>query len=149
MWFEKFVAFWGRRRAVQGAGTGDPGALAPESVIARFFFWSKDFRVEPKRIKHARLVPREGEEALSALNATGLSEEEIWNWGDRVPGCGTRRAAGRVVWAAQTLRGQRLSVIQDDNPTGHVSIGNWPEAREDRIAIAIELERLGCLTARP
>lgn len=148
MWYEKFVTFWRRRRAAPGTSTGGPAGITPKSIIARFFLSSKDFTLSTNRIHLARLIPRDGEQALSALNATGMPEAHIWAWGDRVPGCGSRRVSGRVEWTSQTLCSQRLSVVQDDNPRGHVSIGDWPAGREDRLEIAAELARLGSLIPR-
>jgi len=122
--------------------------LQPDTLLARFTA-GKDVRAEQKpRVKESFLLPRwdDGASAwaLSTSRVDGLNSLEMRAWGEAWvhKNLGpSRTLKARCCLPVRAFLAQGLQTDFDDEPPRHVNVLGWPDAPEDRIAIALELCR--------
>ena len=118
----------------------EPISLVLDSeVLARFVVIDKWIR-EDKTIRHHAFMPPRNLE-LSVTRHKGFSDKEIWEKGRDVAALRNKKLFGRADFSAQTVRDQKLRIIPDPLPNNvnHANVKGWPEKKEDKKAIALQI----------
>jgi hypothetical protein len=114
-------------------------AVEPEEQLARFATQSGQFRSD-NSVKQDLFIPTAKGE-VSAMRHRDATEAEIWTVGRAVAGGMGRRLYGRSdVRAAACLSiGLRVDATPMPTNPNHADINGWPDAKEDRKAMAQKL----------
>ncbi len=116
----------------------ESGPAARFEVLARFVFSSKYFAVS--RLKPSAFLPTSNLKT-SAFGIDELQENEIWQIGDYVAGAGRKLTAlARGDFKSSDVAEVGLGIVPDPAPhPRHVDICGWPDVKDERKEIALEL----------
>lgn len=112
--------------------------VAPEEQLARFLFDKKEIRSDGSLHWRALLPNRDGETSVSRI--AGCEEGEIL-----IMGFGVARARGQILIGrgevlASSAYDLSLNIRADNDPASrHADIIGWPEEKDRKQAIAIDL----------
>ncbi len=132
-----------------------PAAIEDDERISRFIFDRKHFNT--MGVKFRAFEPPSADVEVSVTRTNGLSDADIWRYGDQW----VRQATHRTVLARGDFTprqlgevaadGSRLSLHPDDNPPRHANIVGWPapEHKEIRRSLAQQLAARATSVVRP
>lgn len=117
-------------------------------MVTRFLFHRTQYSSANRRVKPDAFMPRDGK--TSVFRTADLTEDRIWELGDRI-------GAFRTPSLTANFRGDiqikafddlPLGLEFDDCPPGHANISNWPEGKDEKKQLAIELANRANLVER-
>jgi hypothetical protein len=126
--------------------SNDLGAISFDETASRFIFNKKHFSVEKGRVKYAAFLPNinkeNGEYETSIFRITGLSESDIWSVGRYVEKLRSQTLRARGDLKVQSIINSGLEVIPETtNHERHANIVNWSTIKNERMKLAIQLEK--------
>lgn len=124
--------------------------ILPEEVLARYIVFSRWFR-QDKTVKPDAFMPPENPLELSTTRHLNLSENEIWNIGNKVVAGQSRNLHGRADIEVFHVTSQLLSAVPAPTPENpnHANIIGWPDRKDARKLVALELARTARFFANP
>lgn len=112
----------------------DDDDLLARHVIEKSYIRSSNNSVKPKAFQPAR------DNCTSSFKISGLSKEKITIIGeDNVAKPRGKRLLGWVKFTAGTVIKSGLTLDPNNVPERHVDITGWPESKEERMSIQLEL----------
>jgi hypothetical protein len=113
-----------------------------DEKLARFVFSKNHFKPSDRTVKYAAFMPPSQNKKTSVFCVSGLSEEEIWEIGNRdVAQIRQKPLLGRGDILVLHVQKTGLNVNIDNNPPRHANIIGWPEEHSAQILKAIELAK--------
>lgn len=123
-----------------------------DELLARYITSSKWYRRGDQTVKQDAFIPPENPLELSTTRHLNLSENEIWDIGNKiVSGQQNRKLHGRADVEVSRVTSQSLNVVADptaDNPN-HANIRGWPLSKDARKLLALEIARNARFIANP
>ncbi|MDQ6993168.1 MAG: hypothetical protein Q9M31_06795 [Mariprofundus sp.] len=121
----------------------------PTELIGRHITQKSYYRSGDGTVKHNAFMPnKNGETSVYQIN--GLSNEEVWEIGDRFVGAIIgRHILGHAEIPSGSILSKSLSIIPKPKPHPlHADIMNWPESSSEKKALAIKLAAEASLKLR-
>ena len=121
--------------------------VASSEQIARYVLSKKHFSTSKCAVKYAAYLPAPNGET-SVYRTSGLSEEEIWEIGQkRVAEPSGRSLHARGDTSASVILKTGLTIIPETTPHPlHANIMNWPSEKDKQKMLAIEIANEATLT---
>jgi hypothetical protein len=116
-----------------------PTPVANDEMLARFILFSRWFR-EDRTIRPDAFIPHPYPD-LSVTRHTGISETQLWQFGEQVAQETERTLYGRSDVLGQAVRNVKLEPVaapMQDNPN-HVNIVGWPATKAEQKSFAQKL----------
>ncbi len=126
-------------------------SISHDELLARHIISSKWYRKRDQTVKQDAFIPPEDPLELSTTRHLNFSEDEIWDTGRKVAAVQSRNLHGRADLKVSNVALQLLSVMPDptpDNPN-HANIIGWPQEKDARKSIALELAKNARFIATP
>lgn len=114
-------------------------SIAPSETLSRFILQSNSIKTSNSTVKYTAFLPYPHVE-LSVFRISGISDDEIWDIGDRAvaPKRG-RQILGRADISALNVTTKDLEVRPNEPPARHANITGWPDEKSKQKEIALEL----------
>lgn len=126
-----------------------PRPLSVDEPLSRFLLSRDDYSPKHMKARPRAFVPFPHRE-LSVLRTLGMSEEEVWDWGQlHVGDVAGKQVKGRAETAPATYEDQGLTVTPDDIPPGHANVLGWPAEKSQQMLIAQKLAAIATLVLAP
>jgi len=117
--------------------------------LARYLTSRGHFSARENRVKSTAFLPPP-DLKLSVFQIAGLSENEIWNIGEEcVSKPQGRTLYGRADLFVSIVQNFNLNVEPDNVPPRHANIVGWPQNKDHRKLLALELAARATLNLRP
>lgn len=114
--------------------------IAPSDNLSRFILQSNFIRQSDETVKPAAFLPNPRNGETSVFLTTDLSEENIWEIGDReIADKRGKAVRGRADIRAQTAFETDLHVNLSEPPPRHANIIGWPDEKSKQLEIALVL----------
>jgi hypothetical protein len=121
--------------------------MGPSDPFTRFLTSKSHFSRRDEAVRTRAFLPRGEDHAVSVFGTEGLTPDGVWNladlWLSEV-----RRIFGRGDFRVHDVELAGLRLLRDDVPDRHANIVDWPEGKDDRIALAQELADAAVLVIR-
>ncbi|MCY4261745.1 MAG: hypothetical protein OXC97_00255 [Candidatus Dadabacteria bacterium] len=125
--------------------------ISDDELLARYITSSRWYRKSDQTVKPDAFVPPEDPLELSTTRHLNLSEDRIWDIGQKIATGQSRNLHGRADIKVLHVILQSLSVVSDPtlcNPN-HANIIKWPDKKNARKLLALELAKNACFLANP
>lgn len=117
--------------------------------ISRYLLQSGHYAVT-KGVRKSAFLPRDDGQ-LSVYRVDGLQENDIWDIGKRfVASPQNKRLHARSDFFASVIREKKLRIVPDARPhPRHANIVDWPNEKQQRMQIALEIADVASLCMNP
>jgi hypothetical protein len=122
-------------------------SIKSDKILARYIWKKNYYDTVSMTVEPNAFLPKDGE--VSLANITKMTEQEIWQYGDKkitkTPGVIKARADN----VANNIYACGLVLSPDDDKSIHVNIKGWPSEYSECLLFAEELARISTLVVRP
>ena len=135
----------------------DPEPISEDERLSRYVTNKDHLNAARDRLHFRAFLPSSKRQEVSIIRTEQLTEEKVWEIGDRV----VAEPAGRIILARGDVMARqvgeshvddwRLTVVPDEPPPRHALIGGWPPAEESEIRklLAQQLRAAATLRLKP
>ena len=126
-------------------------SISHDELLARYITSSRWYRKRDQTVKQDAFIPPEDLLELSTTRHLNLSEDKIWDTGRKVAAGQSRNLHGRADFKVFHVTLQSLSVVADPTPCNpnHANIIRWPQEKDARKSLALELAKNARFFANP
>ena len=115
--------------------------VPPDEKLTHFIFSQSNFSVEKQEVKYGAFIPpKKNPKEISVYRVSSLTENQVWEIGEKYVQRGERRLKARADFLAAVVYENNLKVIPDTEPHElHANIIPIPVDKEDRNEVLREL----------